>query len=152
MEILKSVQHLSQIGIYDEWETPPHILEIAINKYKIYPEIDLFATLDNTKYPRFFTKENSVFSKEIRADSFANPPYSIIEKCINFIFNQWFKHNANFLILTYAKTDTKWWHNYIEEKAEVHFIKGRIKFLKNGQRSKNSAPYPSCWIIYRKKK
>jgi len=83
---------------------------------------------------------------------------------------------VNGLILTYSKTDTKWWHEYIEGKAEVHNIKGRIKFLdengkikkycKNcktsfsgidicprcdGELRENCAPYPSCFIIYRKK-
>jgi len=60
------------------------------------------------------------------------------------------KHNVTGLILVYAKTDTRWWHEFVENKAEVHFIKGRVKFYLDGQISKNSAPYPSCWIIYRK--
>ena len=38
----------------------------------------------------------------------------------------------------------------IQLKAEIHHIKGRLKFLMDGVKSKNSAPYPSCWIIYRK--
>ena len=53
------------------------------------------------------------------------------------------------ICLIFAKTDTKFWHSFIEGKAEVHFIKGRIKFLKHGFKTKNSAPYPSCFVIYR---
>src|SRR5699024_12075206 len=42
-------------------------------------------------------------------------------------------------------TDTKYWHDYIFDKAgEVRFIKGRLKF--GG--SKNSAPFPSAIIVY----
>ena len=59
------------------------------------------------------------------------------------------KHGVEGMILIYAKTDTKFWHSFIEGKAEVHFIKGRIKFLKNGIKTKNSAPYGSCIVIYR---
>ena len=56
------------------------------------------------------------------------------------------------MILCYAKTDTKWWHEYVEGKAEYHFQKGRIKFLDGqGNLTKNSSPYPSVWIIIRGK-
>lgn len=46
-----------------------------------------------------------------------------------------------------ARTDTKWFHEYILEPGhEVRFIKGRLKF--GG--SKNSAPFPSMVVIFRK--
>ena len=43
-----------------------------------------------------------------------------------------------------ARTDTRWLHEYIYGKAEVRFIKGRLKF--GG--SKNSAPFPSMVVIF----
>lgn len=46
-----------------------------------------------------------------------------------------------------ARTDTKWFHDYIYNVAEIRFIRGRLKF---GD-SKNSAPFPSMVIIYREK-
>lgn len=45
-----------------------------------------------------------------------------------------------------SRTDTKWWHEYCM-KGEVRFIKGRLKF--GG--SKNSAPFPSAVVIFRKR-
>ena len=44
-----------------------------------------------------------------------------------------------------TRTDTAWWHDYIEGKAEIRFIRGRLKF--GG--SKNSAPFPSVVVIFR---
>lgn len=44
-----------------------------------------------------------------------------------------------------ARTDTKWFHEYINGKAEIRFVKGRLKF--GG--SKNSAPFPSMIVIFR---
>jgi len=84
-------------------------------------------------------------------DFFMNPPYSKIDQFIKKAYIQHKKNNVSGLILIFAKTDTKFWHQYIEGKAEVHFIKGRIKFWRNGFPTKNSAPYPSVWVIYRKK-
>lgn len=43
-----------------------------------------------------------------------------------------------------ARTDTRWFHDYIYGKAEVRFIRGRLKF--GG--SKNSAPFPSMVVIF----
>jgi hypothetical protein len=52
------------------------------------------------------------------------------------------------VMLLPARTDTKWFHNYIYDKAEIRFLKGRLKF--GG--SKNSAPFPSMVVIFRPKK
>ena len=46
-----------------------------------------------------------------------------------------------------ARTDTRWFHEFIynNPKAELRFIKGRLKF--NG--CANSAPFPSMIVIFR---
>ena len=44
-----------------------------------------------------------------------------------------------------ARTDTRWFHDYINKKAEIRFIKGRLKF--GG--SNNNAPFPSMVVIFR---
>ncbi len=44
-----------------------------------------------------------------------------------------------------ARTDTKWFHEYVLHKAEIRFIKGRLKFGDGN----NSAPFPSMVVIYR---
>ena len=53
---------------------------------------------------------------------------------------------ATVVMLLPARTDTKWFHEYIYGKAEVRFIKGRLKF--GG--CKNSAPFPSMVVIFRR--
>lgn len=45
-----------------------------------------------------------------------------------------------------ARTDTKWWHEYAMKANEIRFLKGRLKF--GG--SKNSAPFPSVVLVYKK--
>ena len=44
-----------------------------------------------------------------------------------------------------ARTDTKWFHDYIYKQTEIRFIKGRLKF----GNSKNSAPFPSMIVVFR---
>lgn len=44
-----------------------------------------------------------------------------------------------------ARTDTKAFHEFIYHKAEIRFIKGRIKF---GD-AKASAPFPSMIVVFK---
>lgn len=78
---------------------------------------------------------------------FCNPPYGgkstgdWIEKC----YNESRKPGTVVVMLIPARTDTKAFHKYIYKKAEVRFIKGRLKF--GG--SKDAAPFPSMLVIFR---
>ena len=153
MNELRSVDHLSNISIHYDWETPIILFLDACFRYKVNPILDVCATLKNAKCGALFTKEINGLLKQWVIDSFMNPPYSKINSWIAKAYKEHKENNITVLALTFAKTDTEWWHKYVEGKAEVHFIKGRIKFIDPNTRlpSKNSAPYPSCWIIWRKK-
>ena len=148
----KSIQHLQSININDEWETLQKIVDEACKNYKINPVMDVAATFENKKFECFISKYCNALNVDWNFDFFMNPPYSQIKDFMKKAYYDHLNFNVNGLILTYAKTDTKWWHSYVEERAEIHFIKGRLKFALNGIVSKYSAPYPSCWIIYRRKK
>jgi hypothetical protein len=52
---------------------------------------------------------------------------------------------ATVVLLAHARTDTRWFHDWVYGKAEVRFVKGRLKFG-NG---KQSAPFPSLIAVYR---
>jgi len=171
----KAVTHQVNLITNDEWETPKEILQVAIRKYQIAPILDVCATNSNSKFSEYYTITDDALTKEWDDDFFMNPPYSEI---ILWMKKAWFqhrKHNVNALILVFAKTGTRWWHDFVEGKAEIHFQKGRIRFLLNGvepryckhckQRftkdithcpicerkiSKSSPTYDSVWIIFRK--
>jgi site-specific DNA-methyltransferase (adenine-specific) len=73
-----------------------------------------------------------------------NPPYG---REIGVWMKKAKNSNTTVVCLVPARTDTKWWwDNVVDGKAEVRFIKGRLKF--GGQ--KNSAPFPSAVVIFRK--
>lgn len=48
------------------------------------------------------------------------------------------------VMLLPARTDTRWFHDYILNKSEIRFVRGRLKF----GNSNNSAPFPSMVVIY----
>ena len=48
------------------------------------------------------------------------------------------------VMLLPARTDTIWFHEYILGKAEIRFVKGRLKFGDG----KSPAPFPSLIAVY----
>ena len=73
-----------------------------------------------------------------------NPPYGRT-------IGQWVKKayesslaGACVVCLLPARTDTKWFHDYVLPFAKVTFLRGRLKF---GD-SKNSAPFPSMIAVF----
>ena len=56
--------------------------------------------------------------------------------------NEAAKKGAIVVCLVPARTDTKWWHEYVIQH-EVRFVRGRLKF---GD-AKNSAPFPSAVVV-----
>lgn len=134
----------------DYWETPNIELKKAMVNYDILPFLDVCATDRNAKFSNYFTENDDALNQDWNHNFFMNPPYSQIKTWMKKAFDEHKKNNVDGLILTQSKTDTKWWHEFVEGIAEVHFVKGRVKFLLNGIASKNPAPFCSVWIIYRK--
>ncbi len=148
----KAVGHMAIIKKDDEYGTPNDMYWKGCKDYKINPKIDVCASKElHAISNNYLTIEDNFLETEVTEDAFMNPPYSDIYRCMERAYQQYLKYNRNWLILTFNKTDTRFWHNFVEDKAELHFIKGRIKFFKNGFKTTNSAPYGSVWIIYRRK-
>ena len=129
-----------------EWETPKWLFDELDKEFNF--EIDVCATKENAKCKRFFTKEDNAWRKEWANVNWMNPPYG---RDIKTWVRKAFMHSTKFgkttVALLPARTDTEWFHDYIYNKAEIRFLKGRLKF----SGSKNSAPFPSMIVIFKPK-
>ena len=151
----RAVKHLKQITQQDVWETPAKDYNKICGMFNIRPKIDVCADVNNRKCLKYFTEKDDALSENCEWDKsfYMNPPYSKVKHFIKKAYEQHKKHNVDALCLTYSKTDTKWFHEFVWQKAELYFQKSRIKFiLPNGNVSKYPAPYPSMWIIYKAEK
>ena len=54
-------------------------------------------------------------------------------------------------MLLKSDTSTKWFHELILPYAEVRFIKGRLRFMREGWTYSKPAPFPSLLAIFRPK-
>lgn len=76
---------------------------------------------------------------------FCNPPYGReLPKWVKKCYEESLKGNLVVMLIP-ARTDTRWFHDYIYHKAEIRFIRGRLKF----NDGKQGAPFPSMVVIYR---
>ena len=134
----------------NEWETPPDLFQMGCDYFDFEPSIDLCATGFNKKC-KIFIKQNAL-EMDWKRNSWLNPPYQNVKLWIQKAYDEHRKWNVSILALLFAKTDTRIWHDCIlGGKAEILFIQGRVHFYKNGKRSKNPAPYPSCFVFWRAK-
>ena len=94
----------------------------------------------------FYTEAEDGLSKSWQGHaSFVNPPYGRgIERWIAKAYKESREENTKVVMLIPARTDTKYWHNYVMKADEVYFVKGRLKF---GD-SENSAPFPSAVVVF----
>lgn len=129
----------------DEWSTPQWIYDKLDDEFGF--TLDSCATSENHKCDKFFTKaDNGLLHSWYGNNVFCNPPYGRgIYDWVKKAFNEAQEKNTLVVMLLPARTDTKWFHDFIYHKAEIRFIKGRLKF---GD-SKNSAPFPSMIVIFR---
>lgn len=126
----------------DEWATPQYLYDQLNAEFGF--TLDPCATAENAKCPRFYTKEDDGLVKDWSEQIvFCNPPYGrVIGKWVHKMATC----GAKIVVgLIPAKTDTRYFHDWILGKAEIRFIKGRVKF---GD-SKINAPFPSMIVIYR---
>jgi site-specific DNA-methyltransferase (adenine-specific) len=134
-----------------EWATPIEFFKKLNSEFHF--ELDPCATHENHKCPLYYTKEEDGLSlawpKGINI--YVNPPYGReISKWVKKCYDTWNDNGKSntIVMLLPARTDTKWFHDYIYGKAtEIRFIKGRLKFNDCGV----SAPFPSMVVVYEKK-
>ena len=135
----------------DVWETPDQIFHQATNIFSVYPRLDVCATSENRKCEFYFDEIADGLTQIFWLDSWCNPPYSQASKLIKKCHDESKKNNINVIALLNVTPDTKAWHEYIlNNKAEIFFIKGRIKFIKNGNVSSQPSQHPSCLVCWRK--
>lgn len=127
----------------DEWETPQDLFN-SLNKEFNFT-LDVCASPFNKKCNKYFDIEVDGLKQDWTGNNiWCNPPYSNIpafmKKCS--------ESKELCVVLVPARTDTRWFHDYCYQKpnVEIRFIKGRLKF----NNSKNSAPFPSMIVIFKK--
>ena len=126
----------------ESWATPPAFFAKLHEEFQF--NTDVCAAPENAKCAHYFTKDTDGLQQQWHGTCWMNPPYGLPLRA-------WVKkaYESSLLgtivvCLVPARTDTQWWHDYAA-KAEVRFVKGRIKFVG----AEHTAPFPSVGLIFR---
>ena len=127
----------------DLWETPQEFFNQLNDEFHF--TLDVCAVHQNAKCENYYTPEQDGLKKPWMGTIWCNPPYGRqIGEWVRRGFFSSIEGNTVVMLLP-ARTDTRWFHDYIYNRSEIRFIKGRLKF--GG--SRNSAPFPSMIVIFR---
>lgn len=129
----------------DNWATPQDFFDKLNEEFHF--TLDPCADEVNHKCDQFFTREQDGLSQDWGGNVvFCNPPYGKeIADWVQYSYEQSKKPNTTVVMLIPARTDTRYFHDYIYGKAEIRFIRGRLKF---GDAT-SAAPFPSMVVVYR---
>lgn len=131
-------------SVKQDWTTPDEIYIPLHEEFGF--TLDPSSTDENSKCVIHYTEAEDGLSKSWSGHRvFCNPPYNNVAKWVKKAHEESQDPNTTVVMLIPAKTDTRHFHEYIYNKAEVRFIKGRIKFSGH----KWSAPFPSMIVIFK---
>jgi len=129
-----------------DWATPQWLYDKLDKEFHF--TIDLAATAENTKHGRYYSPEVDSLSMDWNHKiGFCNPPYgrelkARVKKGAEII-------TGTIVMLLPARTDTRWFHDYIYEthqyNTEIRFLKGRLKF----DDGEVGAVFPSMIVIFK---
>ena len=129
----------------DNWATPQYFFDKLNAEFHF--DLDVCADEINHKCDKYYTKQQDGLTMPWKGIVWCNPPYgreigSWVRKALFASVG-----GATVVMLIPARTDTKWFHDYIykRDNVEVRFVKGRLKF----GNSKNSAPFPSMVVVFK---
>ena len=130
-----------------EYETPDKLFQVLDNEFHF--TIDVCADANNTKVKLFYSEKDDALLQDWFGVCWMNPPYGReISKWVKKAYEE--SVNCRLIkckltvCLLPARTDTKWWNEYVMKADAIHFIKGRLKF----SNMDNSAPFPSAIVIF----
>lgn len=128
----------------DLWATPQAFFDTLNAEFHF--DLDVCATPENAKCEQYYSKQQDGLAQKWLGTCWMNPPYGReIWKWVKKAHESANSEMATVVCLLPARTDTRWFHDYIYGKAEIRFVRGRLKF---GD-SQNSAPFPSMIAVFR---
>ena len=130
------------------WCTPQDVFGKLNDEFGFV--LDAAASDRNAKCPIYYTPEIDGLSPSWNQGGavFCNPPYGReIGKWVKKAYEE-ARWGYPIVLLIPARTDTAYFHDYINGKAEIRFVRGRIRFTDDDGNACDSAPFPSMIVIY----
>ena len=129
----------------NEWETPQGFFDALDAEFGF--TLDAAATAGNTKCKRYYAKDDDALCQRWPGVVWCNPPYG--RAIGKFVRKGWeeAQKGSTVVMLIPARTDTRYWHDYVMRASEVRLVAGRLRFSRGSKRG--AAPFPSAVVVFR---
>lgn len=127
----------------DLWSTPQDFFDRLNSIYHF--TLDVCALPENAKCAKYYTPTDDGLIQDWSNEIvWCNPPYG---RTIGLWIEKAYRESLNgsrIVMLLPARTDTRWFHDYLINKAQIVFIRGRLRF----GNATSPAPFPSMLAIF----
>ena len=140
----------------DDRETPWEVFQPLHDRFMF--TVDVAASPQNTKLPKFYTVENDGLEKSWAGESvWCNPPYSDIRPWVE---KAWRESGSRSIVMLLPanRTEQMWWQRSVEPKRDrlgsplmVEFLPGRLRFIAPGEdtiKPNSRPPFGCCLLIW----
>jgi phage N-6-adenine-methyltransferase len=134
----------------DQWATPWQIVRDLEREFGFF-DLDPCAQPATAKAPKFFTPVDDGLGLSWFGKVFMNPPYSMPGAWCKKAHEEVTSGSAELVVaLIPASTDTRWFHEWVKGRAEIRYVRGRVRFL-GWEGTPIPAPKaPSIIAVYRR--
>lgn len=146
--------YLTKRVMREEWGTPPSVFDPLNAEFHF--TFDAAALPHNAKCAAYLTPETDGLRPEIPwgvagGAVWLNPPYGHknLLRWMRRAYEESSWGGRTVVCLVPAHTGQRWWHECVVGKAEVRWIRGKVRFLRPDGTQGDAAPFPSCIVIYR---
>jgi phage N-6-adenine-methyltransferase len=130
-----------------EWGTPAEVFDPLDEEFQF--TLDPCCRIDTARCPCFFTENDDGLTQDWgRHRVFMNPPYGREIYAWAAKARQAADQGALVVGLLPASCDLAWWHDHIVGRAEVRYIRGRVRFLTGGP-YRASGFFASVIVVWR---
>lgn len=133
------------------WCTPQEFFDELNAEFHF--TLDAAATDKSAKCPNYYTPEKDGLKQPWIGGGavFCNPPHGKqIGEWVRKAYEE-AQRGTTIVLLIPSRTDTAYFHDYIYGKAELRFVRGRLKFTDEDGNAKQAAPFPSMVVVYNKR-
>lgn len=127
------------------WETPDALFKVFDDRFHF--TLDVCANADNHKVNKYYGIEaDGLIQNWGHNVCWMSPPYDrALKRWVRRAAEECFYHGATVVGLLPARTDSKWWAEWVIPFAsEIIFLTGRVRF----KGAKNSAPFGSVVVVW----
>ena len=134
----------------DDWATPQPFVDHLARTFGRF-HLDPCATKQTAKAPNVYTKPQDGLRRRWYGRVFLNPPYSDVAPWVQKAAESVQATGPCSLVVALLPPclDTAWFHDWVLPFAELHFVRGRVSFLK-GTEPGGSPRQPNLIAVYRR--